>query len=305
MKRLVLHMVTGVLLAGAASAQTLETIITPGNELTVGEPAVLRINTGAPMEILPNDESSLGGIEILSKDSASEGDNHFWLLHVIAFDSGNFVMPPVAFYFQDSIHYTDSIPLRFNLMEVDTSGDVMDIKPIFDADEYKDEEASDDGSWFSRNWGWLLAIAILAFMVIAVIFSRKRKLQKPVRVLPPHEAALLRITQLRQSNLIAQGKHKQYHIELSDIIRQYAYQRFGVNAMEQTTDELIKSLRGQVREKNLLVELKATLKLSDLVKFARLTPSQEESDMATDKAVHFVEVTTIFNPEQEQANEVA
>jgi len=85
---------------------------------------------------------------------------------------------------------------------------------------------------------------------------------------------------------------KKYHSELTDTIRQYIEDRFGINAMEQTTEETLEAMKHmEMPDKEVLAKLKEILELADLVKFAKFNPLPDENDLSMVNALFFVNQT--------------
>lgn len=85
------------------------------------------------------------------------------------------------------------------------------------------------------------------------------------------------------------GNIKEFYIKLSDIIRIYLRDVLNVNAPDLTTPETLKQIvsdEGISRE--LLQLLSNILKTSDLVKFAKSTPTDRENDTLAGDAIQFV-----------------
>jgi hypothetical protein len=82
-----------------------------------------------------------------------------------------------------------------------------------------------------------------------------------------------------------------HHSAISEIIREYIEKRYQVHALENTTDEIMQSLRFHSIEPNLLAKLNQVLVLSDLVKFAKEKPLANENEMSLMNAVEFVKET--------------
>ena len=74
--------------------------------------------------------------------------------------------------------------------------------------------------------------------------------------------------------------------------------RYGIDALEQTTDEIFADLKGKDWSPELFLEMKDLFELSDYVKFAKHVATQEENAAAIPAAVRFVTETW-----QEQAPE--
>jgi len=84
---------------------------------------------------------------------------------------------------------------------------------------------------------------------------------------------------------------KSYYTQLTDIVRAYLNGRYGVNAMEMTSDEIMGAAAAlQMSDKNRR-DLRAILLTADLVKFARHVPAGEENENLYYAAYYFVEDT--------------
>ncbi|MDX2225770.1 MAG: hypothetical protein SFY92_01520 [Verrucomicrobiae bacterium] len=142
---------------------------------------------------------------------------------------------------------------------------------------------------------WLLALAalgvvavlVLLFLLIRWILRRRQ----PTVVLPPHERALLRLR--GAEHLILENKPKDYCTEVSETVRLYIEERFGVRAAHETTEEFLneilqKSDSPLARYNDLLGDF---LALCDLVKFANLASGQEQMRFLQEGAVNFVRQT--------------
>jgi hypothetical protein len=103
--------------------------------------------------------------------------------------------------------------------------------------------------------------------------------------------ALQKLTELRNRKLWQQEQTKQYHTELTDIIRDYLENRYVIKAHEQTSDEIFASLRYMdITEENRNA-LRQVLILADLVKFAKEKPLPQDNEQSMDNAVAFVNRT--------------
>ncbi|MBE9481570.1 MAG: hypothetical protein IMY69_07740, partial [Bacteroidetes bacterium] len=116
---------------------------------------------------------------------------------------------------------------------------------------------------------------------------------KPKPKIPPHVIALDALEKLRINKLWQSGKIKEYHTEITDIIRVYIHERFGIDAMEMTTDEILASFNKKNDEVDdgLKNKLKQTLMLADLVKFAKEKPLPLENDKSLNNSIDFVKET--------------
>lgn len=221
-----------------------------------------------------------------------------------SFDSGYHAIPPFKFVINDDTtkrFETEALLLQVNTVPVDTSAKaVKDIKLPYDAPVT-----------FKELLPYIIGSFILVLIVILIIwYIRKRKKEQPVYVpktppVPPHIVALTQLNELREQKLWQQGKTKAYYIELSDILRIYIENRFYISAMEQTTDDILKSFRTVDIDAEVKGKLKQVLILSDLVKFAKEQPLPNENDLSLENAISFVNQTAPVAETKSQKEEEA
>lgn len=129
-----------------------------------------------------------------------------------------------------------------------------------------------------------IVLAVVLLLILRRIAARERPVYVPPPV-PPHELAFGALAKLEREDLLGQGEYIGYYLQLTEIAKGYLEGRFGVEALDQTTDEIRSMLlREPERIKPLAVDdVVAFLERCDLVKFARLQPPTEEAtDAATD-----------------------
>ena len=107
-----------------------------------------------------------------------------------------------------------------------------------------------------------------------------------------------RFEELRQSGSSHAEDSKAYYTQLTDILREYINERFGFNATEMTSYEILEHLE-ESRDKDSLSELRDLLSTSDMVKFAKFKPMLNENDRNLVSALEFVNETKIEVPEGE------
>ena len=117
--------------------------------------------------------------------------------------------------------------------------------------------------------------------------------------LPPHQVALQEMERIKGEKSWLKEDVKQYYTELTDALRLYMEGRFGFNAMEMTSDEIIEKLCEQP-DKEWIGELRELFRMSDLVKFAKYVPSNGENEEAIPSAVRFVNSTFMQELEGEK-----
>lgn len=153
-------------------------------------------------------------------------------------------------------------------------------------------------------WPWALGAA-LALLVLAGAWwwgRRERAETGAVAVAPGRpadEVAREQLELLKQSDWLGQGDFKAYYVSLSLILRTYLEGCFRVPARDQTTPELLKSLkqaRAKLQDVNAAREV---LTRSDLVKFAKWLPVAAEAQADWQAVWELVE-RTAPRPEPEE-----
>ena len=144
-------------------------------------------------------------------------------------------------------------------------------------------------------WLWITVIIAVALIALLGIYLMKSmRVKKIVVPKTPWEIAYERLAEFERKNLLAQGKVKEYYVELSDIARRYIEGRFNIDAPEMTTEEFLNSVRSNSligdRHKDIL---KQFLILSDMVKFAKYGPNALEAAESLRLAKRFVDDTKI------------
>ncbi|MEJ7558291.1 MAG: BatD family protein [Pedobacter sp.] len=214
---------------------------------------------------------------------------------ITAFDAGVQIIPSFTFTSNGAAVKTDPITLQVQAVKVDTTKAIYDIKqPLAVKYSFMD--------WLRDNSVKVLLGLLLIIILIGVWFYfKKRKKPEPVviavkPVIPPDVQALNKLTALRDKKLLEQDEVKQYHSELTDIIREFLEKRYKIRAMEQTSDEIFSGIRHlEITEEN-KNRLRQMLMLADLVKFAKQKPLNSDNNLSMDNAIGFVSASAEVNP---------
>jgi len=161
-------------------------------------------------------------------------------------------------------------------VQVDAAKDIKDIKPVLQA------------PYTLRDFlPWLLLAAAIGLLATLVWFYiRNRRKNKPFIKLParqqkpPHVVALGLLDELRKEQVWQKGQVKEYYTRLTDILREYFEKRFGVNAAEMTSEEILFAMKDHIGEASVLGDLRKLLSLSDLAKFAKMQPIGAENELS-------------------------
>ena len=211
---------------------------------------------------------------------------------VTSFDSGSYVLPPLVVYFYRDGQGVDTmrlpeVPLEVTTVPIDTTTYQMyDIRPQF---RYP--------VTFKELVPWILLLAALvAVVVLTVHFALKRKktgmvFGKPDPKDPPHIVALRSLDRIRGEKLWQKGNQKQYYTEITDTLRVYIEQRFGIKTIERTSNEILVDLSVKDLALSDYEALKELFGTADLVKFAKYSATEAENENAVPVAVRFVNDT--------------
>ncbi len=220
-------------------------------------------------------------------------------LNFTCYDSGFYTIPAIPFKFRilpdtsSRVALTTMMLLAVHTVKVDTT---LAIKPIIGPLKVP--------ITFREMLPWILAgLAVIALVVLAIWYFRKRKKREPIFtikprvVLLPHELALQEIEKLRVKKLWQSGMVKEYYSELTEILRRYIENRFKVPALEQTSAEIIESLAGNAMCPSKTLELLGNLLImADMVKFAKTKPVASENEKSLADGIEFIS-STISGPQ--------
>ena len=140
----------------------------------------------------------------------------------------------------------------------------------------------------------LILLALLVWLLVWYIrrtLSRREAIVKPGPKIPPHVVAIKALVELKNRKLWQNGKYKQYYTALTDILRVYIGGRWGIGAMEMTTDEIIAALSDVELPLESRSNLVSIMRTADMVKFAKAEPAAEDNEDNYTKAYYFVENT--------------
>lgn len=151
-------------------------------------------------------------------------------------------------------------------------------------------------SW--NEWLYVLLLSVLFVAALLACFYLVSRLRsgKPVvnqiRVIkrvPAHLKAITEIEKLKADKASQSENQKAYYTELTSILRQYIAERFGFDAMEMTSGQIIDRLRAEGN--GAVDELINLFRTADLVKFAKHTVLINENDQNLINALSFVNET--------------
>ncbi|SHM27445.1 BatD family protein [Mucilaginibacter sp. OK098] len=206
---------------------------------------------------------------------------------ITSFDQGTYTIPSYSIGSATGVLKTNELTLMVQTVQVDTTKAIYDIKqPLAVSYTFWD--------WLKDHWIWVaLGLAVIIAIIGVIWYLKKRP--KTVTIIkevkpdvPAHIIALGKLQQLRDKKLYQQDAVKQYHSELSDIIREYLEKRYVIKTQEKTTDEIFAALKYMDIANEYRVKLNQVLILADLVKFAKEKPLPVDNELSMENALGFV-----------------
>lgn len=214
-----------------------------------------------------------------------------------SFDSALYFIDAQPFVDGADTLYSNPLSLKVVSIPVDTAQHaIADIKPVY-------------APPFDWPLFWLIVLITLGVVALAVIgffvyryvkrhAAPSAEVAEPQDLRPAHEIALERLDAIKAEKLWQQNRAKEYHTQLTDVVRDYIARRFGICAVEQTSAEILAGIQPALNgQKTVYADLKTLLTTSDLVKFAKYKPLVSEDEKSLALAYQFVEATKEVAPD--------
>lgn len=215
------------------------------------------------------------------------------------YDSGFVSIPTVAVHYQNlkdsskKVVYTNPVDIEVNKVKVDKNADIKDVKDPFTI----------PFSWWTIG---LIILIIVLIALLAALYYMKKKKQAPVErkkvkvEIPPHKKAIRDLSNLEEKKLWQKGMVKEYHSEITTIIRRYFEEVFNLPALEMTTEEIKESLNFNKDIQKITSEF---LSNADMVKFAKFKPMASVNEEMMRQAYEVVNRTKPKEEQSETPNE--
>lgn len=313
---IILFLFLGMLFSLQAQRVSVQATVQP-SEILIGERALINLQVIAPKEteiLFPvYQDSIVGGLEVLSMGNPDTTitDNVRTInmkYLVTSFDSTLYFVPSMPVSDGIDTIQSNSFGLkvtapqlkdstlayleRMNSGQTDSIDfeqlQLNDIKPIQKLPfSWKD--------FLDLLWIPVIVLLLLA-IVGAIIYFIIRKNKKgyfftPPPVLPPHVRAMKSLDKIKTEKIWQQERYKEFYTQLTDVLRRYISERYGVNSLEMTTGEILSTMRTKSEEDSVYENLKQVLVIADLVKFAKHKPFTDENDLSMMNAYFFVNQT--------------
>jgi hypothetical protein len=262
-------------------------------ELSVGDRIYFTVTAMVPQgaTIVPPDPGTGFGSMVVKewnnrKFPRTRADSLVFEYALTTYKAENCTIPSLPYVLQtgsssDTLR-TGSIPLKIIPLLTTDSADIMGLKP---------QQVTGSRPLL---WLWLLvaAAAVVAAAFGARTFiAKKRKTPPPPPPKPPYEEAIEALAALEEKKYLQKGMIREQVFELSEILKRYIERRFGVNAAEFTTEEMLAWLGVSSLDKENRSLLEWFFRATDPVKFARFTPDRDTIERFGTEVRSFLEAT--------------
>ena len=235
------------------------------------------------------------GVEVLNSEQRPDvsQDNGFMSRSMVytltSFDDTLYYLPPMTVKIDGKPYKSRSLALKVLTIEVDTAH----VDQLFGPKDVQDNpfQWSD---WSLSFWLSVLMLVLLAVTYYLYLRLRDNKpIIKTIRIvkrLLPHQKAMKEIEQIKADKMVSSENSKEYYTKLTDTLRKYIEERYGFNAMEMTSSEIIDKLTA-TQDENAISELRQLFLTADLVKFAKYSTLINENDRNLVNAIDFINQT--------------
>lgn len=212
---------------------------------------------------------------------------------VQVFDSGVYRLPEIEFASGKDTARSKSLLLTVDPVKGLTAND--SIAPLTDIADPEGSTVLDSvPDWLYYYW-WIILLGVV--LIIAAFYLYK-KYKKEGTLLPvktqrrsPYEQAIHDLKALNARKLWESGREKEYYTVLTDILRRYLDERFGIQAMEMTSKEIMSHLADLRSSDVPRDKMRDILDMADFVKFAKVRPLPDDNIALYKNALDFVEST--------------
>jgi hypothetical protein len=270
-----------------------------GQQVHVTLTATAKENTKVEFPQFKPMEYITPGVEVLDRQELDQKaqDNGFvsrsMVYTMTSFDDTLYYIPPMTVKIDGKPYKSKSLALKVLTIEVDT----LHAEKFFGPKDVQDSPFQ----WSDWSLPFWLSVLMLVLLAIAYYLYLHLRDNKPiishiriVKRLLPHQKAMKEIEQIKADKMVSSENSKEYYTKLTDTLRKYIEERYGFNAMEMTSSEIIEKLMAS-QDQNALDELRQLFTTADLVKFAKYSTLINENDANLVNAIDFINQTKLEN----------
>ena len=270
-----------------------------GQQVHVTLTATAKENTKVEFPQFKPMEYITPGVEVLDRQELDQKaqDNGFvsrsMVYTMTSFDDTLYYIPPMTVKIDGKPYKSKSLALKVLTIEVDT----LHAEQFFGPKDVQDNPFQ----WSDWSLPFWLSVLMLVLLAVTYYFYLRLRDNKPiishiriVKRLLPHQKAMKEIEQIKADKMVSSENSKEYYTKLTDTLRKYIEERYGFNAMEMTSSEIIEKLMAS-QDQKALDELRQLFTTADLVKFAKYSTLINENDANLVNAIDFINQTKLEN----------
>ena len=279
--------------------------------IKIGEPIQYTLTVPVPPKKqikLPELQDTLSfHIEILEQkiDTVFEGEkkNLVQRLTLTSFDPGEFLIRSLPVVVGDDTLLSHSFQIKVDEVKIDSANLAgFPIKPIME-EEYTWKD------YWDKYWVYFAvgALVFLALLIVAILFLRGKKRKEILAKTPktPYEEARDALKNLDKKKYLTKGQVNPYYSELSFVLRRYLGKVFHFSSLELLSDDLVDYFQKTTHlDKTQIDQLKQFLYESDLVKFAKAVPDENQHEFYRKWVEDLVEKVKPMELEDESVQEL-
>ena len=274
-------------------------------DITVGDVVTFYVTVRADSDIessLPDFNEHFRGFELIDngakepREIDGQIESVFWY-QLRADLPGKYTIPPVPLYFTAPDSQKNGKTIQGQTLTPEVNLEIQSILHL----QGEPADIRDIKSILDISSGWLeylfASLFILALLGLTIWIWRLRKQSSKLSPtgqtslsLMPHELALCELQDLQAKGYLEKGHFQEHYFELSEIFRRYMGNRFSFPALDWTLEEITLKLKEDVNSE-LWQQARSILEYSDLVKFAKSTPSFDNSNRTMEATISFIQST--------------
>lgn len=213
-------------------------------------------------------------------------------IRIKVWDEGRFIIIPLIN--DDEKIKTDKnsiseLPLIFIRSSIDPNDSIKALAPIKDIIR-EEKRFSDHFAWYHYALLFLILILIGVFMFFKYRKKTKSDFQDIKVPEPAYTEALEKLSVLKNEKIWLKGQVKEFHGQLTYILREYLEKKFEFGALEQSTTEIISAVELKLSEKNHLNTISDILQIADLIKFAKASIDEDLNEKFLNKTIDLVSI---------------
>ena len=234
-------------------------------------------------------------VECLSSDTTFLNDGKRMQVQnryaITAWDSAFVYLPPFRVEVDGQPYESKALALKVLTVPVDT----------VHVDRFAPPKTIQNNPFSWDDWKpaiWFFVINQALALLLLWLYSHWRENKPLIRFIkrkvkrPAHQVAMEEIERIKGERKWAEEDSKEYYTQLTDTLRNYIKERYGFNATEMTSSEIIERLL-QEQDETALAELRQLFTTADLVKFAKWTTLINENDANLVSAIDFINQTKL------------